>query len=103
MLNTSWCKVLVFSIGTFSKNSVIGKNGFWDLIALTETDFDSNEVVCHKEGAIKEFLWFEANLLVDKELGNLLYKGQLISKCFLVPSISPKKRTKTSRPEVSQY
>ena len=31
------------------------KNGFWDLTALTETDFDSNEVVCHKEGAIKEF------------------------------------------------
>ena len=63
MLNTSWCKVLVFS-----KKSVIGKKGFWDLTALTETDFDSNEVVCHKEGAIKEFLWFEANLLADKNL-----------------------------------
>ena len=66
------------------------------MIALTETDFDSNEVVCHKEGAIKEFLWFEANLLVDKELGNLLYKGQLISKCFLVPSLSSKKMNKNT-------
>ena len=28
-------------------------------------------------------------------------KGQLISKCFLVFSISPKKQTKTSQPKVS--